>query len=135
MSSQDSEEDCPVSYQPLDKNIFKDTYPYIWYPDEEGEDEPVPPRFKQESKEALCKRIIKLEIENDELRIDNFTLRRKLEKEKGKPASSTTTSIFTNNKEGDIITWVWALPLATAKLGGGAPVSYHKHISYLYHFS
>ena len=29
----------------------------------------------------------------------------------------------------DIITWVWALPLATAKLGGGAPVSYHHHIS------
>ena len=23
--------------------------------------------------------------------------------------------------------WVWALPLATAKLGGGAPVSYHHH--------
>ena len=90
MSSQDSEEDCPVSYQPLDKNIFKDTYPYIWYPDEEDEeeDEPVPPRFKQESKEALCKRIIKLEIENDELRIDNFTLRHKFEREKGKPASS-----------------------------------------------
>ena len=33
---------------------------------------------------------------------------------------------FTNNK-GDIITWVWVLPLATAKLGGGAPVSYHNH--------
>ena len=32
-----------------------------------------------------------------------------------------------NNKEGDIITWVWSLPLATAKLGGGAPVSYHPH--------
>ena len=32
-------------------------------------------------------------------------------------------------EEGDIITWVWALPLATAKLGGGAPVSYHHHIS------
>ena len=25
--------------------------------------------------------------------------------------------------------WVWALPLATAKLGGGAPVSYHHHTS------
>ena len=30
-------------------------------------------------------------------------------------------------EEGDIITWVWALPVATAKLGGGAPVSYHHH--------
>ena len=29
--------------------------------------------------------------------------------------------------KGDIITWVWALPLATAKLGGDAPVSYHHH--------
>ena len=36
-------------------------------------------------------------------------------------------SIITTNKEGDIITWVWALPLATAKLGGDAPVSYHHH--------
>ena len=32
---------------------------------------------------------------------------------------------FTSKR--DIITWVWALPLATAKLGGGAPVSYHHH--------
>ena len=31
------------------------------------------------------------------------------------------------SEEGDIIIWVWALPLATAKLGGGAPVSYHHH--------
>ena len=30
-------------------------------------------------------------------------------------------------REGEIITWVWALLLATAKLGGGAPVSYHHH--------
>ena len=35
----------------------------------------------------------------------------------------------------DIITWVWALPLATAKLGGGALVSYHHHHPYLYRFS
>ena len=34
----------------------------------------------------------------------------------------------TNREEGDIITWVWALPLETAKLGGDAPVSYHHHI-------
>ena len=70
MSSQDSEEENPVSYQPLDKNIFKDTYPYILFSDE---DEPVPPRFLKESKEALCKKTLKLEEENDELRIDNFT--------------------------------------------------------------
>ena len=39
---------------------------------------------------------------------------------------SIITTIFFTNKR-DIITWVWALPLATAKLGGGAPVSYHHH--------
>ena len=33
-----------------------------------------------------------------------------------------------NNEEGDLSTWVWALPLACAKLGGGAPVLYHHHI-------
>ena len=37
------------------------------------------------------------------------------------------TIIFLTPKEGDIITWVWALPLATAKLGGGALVSCHHH--------
>jgi hypothetical protein len=89
MSSQDSEEECPVSYQPLDKNIFKDTYPYIWFSDEEDEDEPVPPRFKHESMEALCKRIIKLEMENEELRIDNFYLRNKLVKKAVKPSTSS----------------------------------------------
>ena len=36
------------------------------------------------------------------------------------------SSIFFTSK-GYIIIWVWALPLATAKLGGGAPVSYHHH--------
>ena len=39
--------------------------------------------------------------------------------------SIITIILFT--KEGDIITWVWALPLATAKLGGDAPLSYHHH--------
>ena len=99
MSSQDSEEECPVSYQPLDKNIFKDTYPYIWFSDEEDEDKPVPPCFKNESMEALCKRIIKLEMENDELRIDNFTLRRKLEKEKDKSTTSSPPPPSSSPKE------------------------------------
>ena len=35
--------------------------------------------------------------------------------------------ITTITEEGDLSTWVWALPLACAKLGGGAPVSYHHH--------
>mgnify|MGYP005837375569 CR=1 FL=1 len=54
---------------------------------EEDEDESVPSRFKHESMEALCKRIIKLEIDNDELRIDNFILPQKLEEAKGKPST------------------------------------------------
>ena len=39
---------------------------------------------------------------------------------------SIITTIFLTSK-GELSTWVWALPLATAKLGGGAPVSYHHH--------
>lgn len=39
--------------------------------------------------------------------------------------SIITTTFFTS--KGGLITWVWALPLATAKLGGGSPVSYHHH--------
>ena len=99
MSSRDSEEDCPVSYQPLDKNIFKDTYPYIWYPDEEDEDEPVPPCFKNESMETLCRRIINLETENDELRIDNFILWCKLEENKNKPSTSSPPPSSSSPKE------------------------------------
>ena len=40
--------------------------------------------------------------------------------------SIINNSTFFTSK-GDIIIWAWALPLATAKLGGGAPVSYHHH--------
>ena len=39
----------------------------------------------------------------------------------------STIIITTSITSEDIITWVWALPLATAKLGGGAPVLYHHH--------
>ena len=39
----------------------------------------------------------------------------------------STIIITTSITSEDIITLVWALPLATAKLGGGAPVSYHHH--------
>ena len=39
----------------------------------------------------------------------------------------STAVITTSITSEEIITWVWALPLATAKLGGGAPVSYHHH--------
>ena len=40
-----------------------------------------------------------------------------------KMAYYINNSIITTSKERDINTWVWAPPLATAKLGGGAPVS------------
>ena len=42
---------------------------------------------------------------------------------------SINNSIIIIAEERDINTWVWALPLATAKVGGGAPVSYHHHTS------
>ena len=40
----------------------------------------IPPRFLQDNKAALCKKIIKLELENEDLREENFSLRHKLEK-------------------------------------------------------
>ena len=42
------------------------------------------------------------------------------------------TTVSSNKEELSI--WVWALPLATTKLGGDAPVSHHHHNSYLYRF-
>ena len=59
----------------------------------------------------------------------------KLEEENRILRGNHRQEYYANNKEGDIITWVWALPLATAKLGGGALVSYHHNNSYLYRFS
>src|SRR3989337_957877 len=40
----------------------------------------IPPHFLQDSKVALCKKILRLELENEDLREENFSLRRKLEK-------------------------------------------------------
>jgi hypothetical protein len=40
----------------------------------------IPSRFLKESKEALCKRVLKLEQENDDLREENLILKRKLSK-------------------------------------------------------
>jgi hypothetical protein len=47
----------------------------------------------------------------------------------GQAYQIVTTTI---TKEGDLSTRVWALPLACAKLGGDAPISYHHHFYYLY---
>ena len=40
----------------------------------------IPPHFLQDNKAALCKKIMKLELENEDLREENFSLRHKLEK-------------------------------------------------------
>ena len=47
----------------------------------------IPSRFLQESKAALCKKILKLELDNEELRDENFILRLKLEKRNTTPPS------------------------------------------------
>ena len=86
MSSQDSEGESYVADYIANPKSYGDEGHYSWT-SEEDEDEPVLPRFKNESMEALCKKIIKLEIDNDELRIDNFILRQKLEEAKGKPST------------------------------------------------
>jgi hypothetical protein len=49
--------------------------------------------------EALCKRIIKLEMENEELRIDNFYLRNKLVKKADKPSTSSPPPPSSSPKE------------------------------------
>ncbi len=49
----------------------------------------IPLHFLQDNKAALCKKIMKLQLENEDLREENFSLRRKLEK---KSASTLPTS-------------------------------------------
>ena len=58
----------------------------------------IPPRFSQDSKAALCKKIMKLELENEDLREENFSLRRKLEKKNTTTPSSTTPPPPTTKK-------------------------------------
>jgi len=48
----------------------------------------IPPRFLQDIKAALCKKIMKLELENEDPREEKFSLRRKLEKK----SATTPTS-------------------------------------------
>ena len=92
----------------------------------------IPSRFWQKSKGDLCDKISKLESEVDDLKEEIALLNYNMKKLKAQLSSSSPSS--SPPKKGDIITWVWALPLATAKLGGDAPVSYHHHFSYLYRF-
>ena len=83
MSSQDPEDESYVADLIAKPKSYGDEGHYSWTSEEE--DESVPSRFKHESMEALCKRIIKLEIDNCELMMENFILRQKLEEAKGKP--------------------------------------------------
>ena len=84
----------------------------------------IPFRLLQENKQELCKKILILEQETDDLRDKKFCPQAQIKEE---AYAINQIIIFFTTKEGDIITWVWALPVATAKLGGGAPVSYHHH--------
>ena len=63
MSSQDSEGESYVADIIGNPKSYGDEGHYSWTSEEE-EDESIPSRFKDESMEALCKRIIKLEIDN-----------------------------------------------------------------------
>ena len=68
--------------------------------------------------DKLHKEIMNLKQQVNKLQENNHILRGIIAK-----------NIITTSEERDVITWVWALPLATAKLGGGSPVSYHHHTS------
>ena len=50
----------------------------------------IPFRLLQENKHELCKKILSLEREVDDLREQNVILKRKLRKRDDKPTSSTT---------------------------------------------
>ena len=73
----------------------------------------IPFRLLQENKQELCKKILSLEQEINDLRDQNYVLKRKLRK---KPTPSTKPSPSSLPKKTEHR--VWALPLATAKLGG-----------------
>ena len=63
MSSQNSEGESYVADLITNPKSYGDEKNYSWT-SEEDEDESIPPWFKNESMEALCKKIIKLEIDN-----------------------------------------------------------------------
>ena len=51
----------------------------------------IPPCFSQDSKATRCKKIMKLEHENEDLWEENFSLRRKVEKKNATPTSPPKT--------------------------------------------
>ena len=110
--------------------------------EEENIPQPLPNLFTQTEIEAF--NMIELaRIQNKYLTCENILLKDHIVAQGHYPqvrgastldARLSTILITTFITFEDIIPWVWALPLATAKLGGDAPVSYHHH-SYLYRFS
>src|SRR3954470_16631304 len=90
-----SDEDEPPLPQPGDMHVeFKKSS----LPDraKKPKIEFIPFRLLQENVQELCKKILILEQEIDDLRGQNFVLKRKLKK---KPASSTTPPPFSSTKE------------------------------------
>ena len=74
------EEDDPLP-QPRDMHVEfkKSSLPKV---------QSITPCVLQDSKAALCKKIMKLELENEDLREENFSLRCKLEKKNATPPPS-----------------------------------------------
>ena len=111
MSSQDSEGESYVADYIANPKVYADVEHYGWTTEEEEdydpkrkeetssdeEDDPLPQpgdmhvEFKKSSrpKATLCKKIMKLELENEDLREENFSLRRKLEKKNATTPSSS----------------------------------------------
>ena len=103
--------------------------------EEENIPQPLPNLFTPTEIEAF-KMIELARIQNKYLTQENILLKDHIRTQGHYPqvggaftldVQLSTIIITTFTTSEDIITWVWALPLATAKLGGGAPVSYHHH--------
>ena len=86
----------------------------------------IPPRFSQDSKSALCKKIMKLELENEDLREENFNLGCNLEKE-----NATTPSSPPPKKEIEIHGYghsPWQLPSLGECPGIVSPSHFYLHL-------
>ena len=59
----------------------------------------IPFRLLQENKQELCKKILRLEQEIEDLRDQNSVLKRKLRKKDDKPMPSTKPSTYSPTKE------------------------------------
>ena len=81
------EEDVPLP-QPGDMHVEfqKSSLPKRYKPEVQF----IPSRFLQESRAALCKKILKLELENDDLREEIFMLKYKLKKKASSPPPSSS---------------------------------------------